>query len=286
MTIREASQQLIIQLYELYDQREAANIADLVMEKVTGWDKINRILNKQLPLSEPMKQQWHEFSAALMKGVPVQYVLGETWFRGLKFVVSEAVLIPRPETEELVEWVVKDAAVEKKNHLHVLDIGTGSGCIAISIKNELPTAEVTGCDISEDALSIAKENAELNDTPIRLMKANILNDSDQSTFNGIDIIVSNPPYIPVSESGLIPKHVKDFEPAIALFVMDDPLVFYKAIADFGMKGLNPGGKVYVEVHELYGKDVMELFVTKGYQECVIRKDMQGKERMVGGRYGV
>lgn len=281
MTIREASQQLIVQLYDLYDVRESRNIADLVMERLTGWDKINRVLNKQVLLSEPMKEKWDEFSSALMKGIPVQYVLEEAWFKGLKFIVSDAVLIPRPETEELVEWVLQEGKRNKQSTSYILDIGTGSGCIAISIKKECPTAFVTACDISEEALNIAKKNAEMHDTSILFMNADILDEKDQSQFNNIDIIVSNPPYIPASEKHLIPIHVKAFEPSIALFVDHDPLQFYKAIADFGMKKLNKRGRVYVEVHEEYGKEVLELFVAKGYQECVIRKDMQGKERIVG-----
>ena len=281
MTLHEASQQLIIQLYELYDEREARNIADLVMEKITGWDKMNRILNKQVPLSQPMKDEWDQFSSVLITGMPVQYVLGEAWFKGRKFTVSDAVLIPRPETEELVEWVLQEANRNKQTAPHILDIGTGSGCIAISLKKDLPSASVAACDISKEALIIAKQNAEIHNTSILLIQANILNEKDQTNFNNLDIIVSNPPYIPVSEADLLPKHVKEFEPSIALFVQQDPLEFYKVIAEFGLKKLNEAGRLYVEVHEEYAKEVQQLIIAKGYRECVIRKDMQGKERMVG-----
>jgi len=280
MTLREASKKLILQLSERYNQQEARNITDLIMEKVTGWDAVNRIIQKQMLLSEPAIEVLEGFTSELMKGKPVQYVLGEAWFYKMKFVVTNAVLIPRPETEELVEWIIEDVRNGSKSGLSIIDIGTGSGCIAIALKKELADAAIVACDISDSAIGIAKKNAGINDVKISLIPINILAEEDYDTLPGFDIIVSNPPYILSSEAASLPHHVKNFEPAIALYVKEDPLEFYKAIATFGKKKLNPGGSIYVEVNEVYGKEVQELFILYGYNQCILKKDLQGRDRMV------
>jgi len=265
MTIHEASRQLLFQLYHIYDQQEAGNIADCVMEHLTGWKKIERMLNKGVKMSPAMEAQLEKYTAALANHTPVQYVLHEAWFCGLKLYVDENVLIPRPETEELVEWIVGN---NQHKNVSILDIGTGSGCIAIALKKKLPGAHVYACDISEKALQVATKNAEQNNTDIKFIHADILHNAEK--LPSVDIIVSNPPYIPVSEKKEMNKNVVDHEPHLALFVEDsDPLIFYRAI-----KNIN-ASVYYFETHENLATEVAALF-----SKAEIKKDMQGKERMI------
>jgi release factor glutamine methyltransferase len=276
MTIHEANMQLLFRLYEIYDDREAANIADLVMENVTGWKRIDRVTNKQVKMSEVMTQQLDKYTQELLTHKPVQYVLHEAWFGGMKLYVDENVLIPRPETEELVDLIVKD---KKEKEIQILDIGTGSGCIAIALKKHLPLCEVYAIDISSDALTVAEKNNVLNNTKVRFILSDIFEEISWNQFSSFDCIVSNPPYIPSTETKLMSDNVTKFEPHLALFVPDnDPLKFYKAIARFAEKKLSPGGSVFVEVHENFAEEVKKVFSFLG--DVQIKKDMQGKERFV------
>jgi release factor glutamine methyltransferase len=204
----------------------------------------------------------------------------------MRFYVDRNVLIPRPETEELVEWIVKevkgknDAQAHPSGKVKILDVGTGSGCIAISLK-KLSVTEVWACDISDEALNVARINADALNATIDFIPLNFLDADQRKQLPAIDIIVSNPPYIPRNEKTEMKRNVVGYEPSTALFVPDDdPLTFYKAIADFGREKLNKGGNIYAEIHENLGESVNNLFLSKGYQTVYLKKDLQGKDRMI------
>src|SRR5690606_12664891 len=203
------------------------------------------------------------------------------WFYKRKFYVNENVLIPRPETEELVEWVLKDVKNSRSTEkFEIIDIGTGSGCIPVSLKKELPFCEITTADISEDALKVAKKNADIHNSEIQLVKIDFLDGSNWNAMPSYDIIVSNPPYIPFSEKEILDKNVTRFEPLIALFVEDnDPFIFYKKIASFALNHLKNNGSIYVEVHEQYAREVTSIFESSGLN-AVIKKDIYDKERII------
>ena len=210
----------------------------------------------------------------LAKGEPLQYVIGSTPFCGLTFRVDGRVLIPRPETAELVDWVAEDAAPGGS----LLDVGTGSGCIAISLAHRLPGWKVQGWDISEGALEVARDNNTLNGTEVEFRKVDILKAEQDCRF---DVIVSNPPYVMESEKGQMEDTVLDYEPHLALFVSDnDPLLFYRAIAEFGKKALVTGGKLFFEINPLEASALKEMLEEAGYHNIELRKDIFGKQRMI------
>ncbi|MEO8712070.1 MAG: peptide chain release factor N(5)-glutamine methyltransferase [Parafilimonas sp.] len=279
MTILQAAKNLSVQLMQLYDDREAIKIADMIMEKTTGLSRTERLINKELLLTETQQHQLQDFTKQLLQHTPIQYVLHEAWFVGMKYYVDEHVLIPRTETEELVEVVLSEISNE---NLSILDIGTGSGCIAISLKKKLPTLDCYALDISDEALNIAQKNAIKNNVEIKFFQANILNFKTDKPLPLFDIIVSNPPYIKQNEASEMHPNVLLFEPQLALFVPDnDPLFFYKAISDFSLQNLKAGsGKLYVEINEMMGEKVKALFEEKGFIKVKIKKDIQGKERIV------
>jgi release factor glutamine methyltransferase len=277
MNISESHRYLRDALTALYDQREAGNIADMVMEKITGLKRIDRVMNKGHELDSAQTQLFHQYTDSLLRQQPVQYVLQEAWFYGMQLYADDRVLIPRPETEELVEWIIK----EQTQKTTILDIGTGSGCIAIALKKNIPAAAVWAMDISEAALEVARKNAAAQHTDISFLKADILQEATQSSLPPFDIIVSNPPYIPASGEKEMGKNVTQYEPRNALFVPDnDPLIFYNAIGVFASANLNTNGNVYVEIHEAMGEAVKDIFEKHGLSDIIIRKDLQGKERMV------
>lgn len=282
MTVQEAYKQLLAQLYELYDAREAANIADLVIEHLTSQRKIDRIVNKQMPVFAAAREQLQNYTQQLLEHKPVQYVLNETWFAGMKLYVDENVLIPRPETEELVEWVA-DCGLQIAD-CRLLDIGTGSGCIPIALKKKHADWDVHAVDISVGALEVAKKNAAANNTNVQFHLLDVL---DEATWHGLpmfDIIVSNPPYIKQNEAAAMSDNVTCFEPHIALFVPDnDALLFYKKIADFALLHLHENGVLFFEINESLGDGVCALLISKGLVDIELRKDLQGKDRMVRAR---
>jgi release factor glutamine methyltransferase len=281
MTLNDHQQQLLSKLSGMYEPREAANISDWVMENITGWKKIDRVVNKQFMLTDEQVAKLDQVSSDLLKHRPIQYALGEAWFYGMKFYVNEAVLIPRPETEELVEWVVNDFQNKQQQHFSVLDIGSGSGCIPIAIKKNLAWADVNSCDVSEDALDVASQNADALRTDVQFHQLDFLNAADWEQLGAFDVIVSNPPYIPNEEIVEMEKHVVDFEPHLALFVENEnPLIFYKAIADFSVQHLKAKGSVYMETHMALANDVAALFTNELFETAEVRKDLQGKDRMV------
>jgi release factor glutamine methyltransferase len=293
MKTGEAEVWLTRQLQAIYEESEAMNIAALVLEHLTQQGKIQRLHSKDEPLQADQLQQLKQIEQRLSQHEPVQYVLGEAWFYGLKLFVDNHVLIPRPETEELVDWIIKDSKAAGINVfekggteaddtklLKILDIGTGSGCIPLALKNTMPKAEVWGCDISEEALNVARRNGAELDIRVDFQGVNILDEAQHRLLPTADIIVSNPPYIPVSDKTTMHNNVVAHEPHIALFVPDnDALVFYKAIIQFAKKRLYESGCLYLEIHENLGADVVALFESEGYL-TTLKKDMQGKDRMI------
>jgi release factor glutamine methyltransferase len=216
--------------------------------------------------------------AELIAGRPLQYVLGYAWFMGKRYKVNEQVLIPRPETEELVAWIIDDAG-SVNTQLNILDIGTGSGCIPIALKQALYAAAVTSCDISKGALAVAKENAANMNAGMEFIQTDFLDDTQWQLLGMYDVIVSNPPYIPIAEKDGLHANVRAYEPATALFVADDALVFYRAIASFGKQHLNSSGSIYCELHRDYAVATKALFEEQGYA-VELRKDMHGNWRML------
>jgi release factor glutamine methyltransferase len=276
MDWQQAQKELLSQLSALYDGREAAAITDWVMEHLTGWKKIDRILHRSEQLPPSAVEQLKKYTCELLTHRPVQYVLRESWFCGMKFYVDERVLIPRPETEELVEWIQISPPSGA-----LLDVGTGSGCIAIALKKKLKSTEVYACDLSDDALTVARQNAVTLDAPIHFEKLDFRDPAQWDRLPEIHCLVSNPPYIPLGEKSTMAPHVVGFEPHMALFVEDaDPLIFYKALARFAVRKLAPGGSIFAEIHEALGDPVAALFRSNGLQQVIIKKDLQGKDRMI------
>ncbi|MHB9056082.1 MAG: peptide chain release factor N(5)-glutamine methyltransferase [Paludibacteraceae bacterium] len=264
-------------LKEIYPESEIHVFGNLLLEKITGLSRTQLLLHNNLLLNDEQNNQAIQFIERLKKQEPIQYVLGETEFYGLKFKVNGSVLIPRPETEELVEWIISDYS--KQNGIMILDIGTGSGCIPISLKAKLQKAKVYALDISEDSLKIARENAELNHVEIEFFRNDILKPANiDKQWN---VIVSNPPYIPVSEKNEIEKNVIDFEPHLALFVENkNPLLFYQKIAEFALIHLTSLGKLYFEIHKDYAPECRKLLEDYGFRNVEIRKDICGNDRMI------
>lgn len=301
MNWQEQYQHLRQSLSAVHEPGEADAMAALVVEYV-GKKKIHQL--KQEELREEDVLQIGQIVQQLLTHRPLQYVLNEAWFYGLKFEVNESVLIPRPETEELVDWIVKEvksgrwkveseelntkygvqstvpALTTHHSPLSLLDIGTGSGCIPIALKKNLPEAEVSAVDVCSEALHTATTNAVNNETEINFQLLDFLDESKWNTLGKFDIIVSNPPYIKTTEANSMSKHVLEFEPHKALFVPDeDALVFYRKIADFATQHLQPNGAVYVEINQQLGRETAALFQQKGFT-VELRKDMSGNERMV------
>jgi len=277
MSLHEIKQSLKLQLAEKLDAVELNSLLSLLMEHVTGWNQVQQVLHKNDSLTESQLNQLNNAAKELAEDKPIQYILGKAWFMGKEYFVNENVLIPRPETEELVDWISEYAHIINKP-LQLLDIGTGSGCIAISLKLELPNCSITGLDVSSSALEVAKTNANHLNAAIEWEEQDIL--MSASLPASYDIIVSNPPYIPFNEKANMQVQVKNFEPAIALFVTnEDPLIFYRIIARLGKQYLNSNGQLFFEMHYDQGKAIVALFDEMGYH-AELRQDMFGKDRMI------
>ena len=251
------------------------------MESISKFLQIDFVLHPNETLSDENLQKWNQFLSELMLGKPIQYILGVTEFYGLPFLVNENVLIPRPETEELVELILKEEGKGKreKGKVRVLDIGTGSGCIPIALKKNLPNADVYAIDISEKALATAQKNAEFNTVAIHFLLKNILETEDLG--QQFDIIVSNPPYVRHLEKAEIKPNVLEFEPHLALFVDDnDALLFYRKITELAIKNLNPNGKLYFEINQYLGKETVALIESFGFKNVDLIKDIYGNDRMI------
>lgn len=270
-------------LGDVYDAHETEALTLLVINEVSGLSKAQI---KAFPEKEITIEQAEKLNAILIRlqtGEPVQYILGHTEFYGLPFKVNPSVLIPRPETEELVEWVLTSVGSCQLAVSNILDIGTGSGCIAISLKKNLPNASVSAIDISTGALETAKQNTVLNKVEVDFIQDDILNSKLNVEHSKFNIIISNPPYVTLYDKTQMHTNVTDFEPHSALFVPeDDPLIFYRAIADFGLDNLNTNGLLFLEINESLGNETVGLLQAKGFRDIELRKDMSGRDRMIRG----
>jgi len=276
MILQEAHQLLLQNLFSIYDDREARNIADIITEYITGFAGSDRMLNKNNLLSNIQESTYNDSIKRLLQHEPVQYITGIAWFYKYPFYVNNYVLIPRPETEELVAHIVKENIGK---NISIIDIGTGSGCIAISLKKNL-NSSVCAMDVSIDALTVAKRNATELDANIHFIQQDFLQEGLWNTLEKYDVIVSNPPYIKYIEKEEMNNNVLQYEPHLALFVEDeDPLLFYRKTALFGKIHLNNEGSIWMEINETLGKETKELFEGFGYS-TVLYKDLQGKDRMI------
>ena len=258
-------------LLKMYPGREAESVCFILFEDLLGVNKVDILTDKTRSLDADALNQAMD---RLLNHEPVQYVTGRADFFGRQFLVTPDVLIPRPETEELVQLILKDA----RENSRMLDVGTGSGCIAIALS--LATkAEVYGLDVSDGALAVAEKNAKHLGAGVTFVKGDVL--SEELPVNDLDVLVSNPPYILKEEAVAMRKNVIDHEPALALFTPDrDPLVFYRRIAELGRSAIKPGGKIFFEINEAYGTEVKELLAGLGYGSAAVHKDLSGKDRMV------
>jgi len=284
MTLNEARTVLTKELNKVYDSDELKNIIELVMEHVTNMSRAEQVKNKVPYLTCTQLEDLDAITERLQKNEPVQYVLGEAWFAGMKFKVNKNVLIPRPETEELVDWIVRLINTQYSifnGQCSIMDIGTGSGCIPIVLKKKLPQATVSGIDVCSEALFAATENAiELN-ADVEFLLVDFLDEEKWKELGQHDIIVSNPPYVKQSEINTMDERVKEFEPHLALFVPDnDPLLFYKKLSGFAIKHLKSGGSLFVEINESLDEQVANLFRAAGFTNIELKNDMQGKARMI------
>lgn len=297
MTALELEAYLIEQLSFIYDEDEAVAITGGLIDFYEL--KMVSEINANKEVESDMLLLFESALARLKQYEPLQYIIGEAWFYDSFFSVNKHVLIPRPETEELVHLILTDirhssfgevklAITSKASRHHstlrILDMGTGSGCIPIVLKKNIPDAEVYGLDISLDALEVAKQNAVRNTVDVHFFQADMLRDGLQTPVSNFDIIVSNPPYITEEEKEAMHANVLAHEPNLALFVTDrNPLQFYEVIASFAAKNLNRGGKLYVEINAGYAQEVKACFEGYGFTDVIITPDMQGKDRMVSGR---
>ena len=273
----------LLEFYDLFknklisrvDKNELDEFFFWLIDHYCNYSRMDYILNSSFKISKTQEQNLINSIDSLLNEMPIQYVVGETKFMNLVFKLNNSVLIPRPETEELVRWIINDAHTNK----NILDIGTGSGCIAVSLSKYLNNCKVTGWDISEDIIKIASHNAYLNDVNVELE----LSDITKPKFLDYkyDVIVSNPPYITKNEKQFISKNVKFFEPHIALFVENgDPLCFYKKIFDFSNSNLKSNGFLYIEINENFSKEVIKLLKDKGFYDIKLKKDFRLKNRMI------
>ncbi len=269
--------EFIKEMGTLYDESETKALYYEILQTILQCNKTTLLVEGDRLMDSNKLNEFHQIVERLKTGEPLQYILGVCSFCNYDFKVTPDVLIPRPETEELVDWIYTDNMGKEK--LTLLDIGTGSGCIAISIKKKIPTAEVSAMDISSNALSIATENASLNDASIRFYNDSIL--QPVNDYPLYDIIVSNPPYIMEKEKTDMHTNVLHHEPSLALFVDDnDPLLFYRKIAEFGQTHLSCNGLLYFEINSLLAQETKNLLYAYNYTDVIIKKDMNDKNRMI------
>lgn len=280
MELKEIKKIFQQELLSLYPQEEVDSFFYLTIEHYLNLERFILALQPDLTLTKEEEYPLFDCLARLKNQEPIQYILGEAFFYGMRFKVDKSVLIPRPETEELVHWILEDIR-ELGSKLKILDIGTGSGCIAIALAKNLPQSSVLGIDISEAALNTSKENAEYNEVDVRFMQADIR--ELKSLGKKFDIIVSNPPYVRISEQSMMKENVRKYEPHTALFVYDDtPLLYYDHISDFAQNSLEDNGRLYFEVNQYLAGDTFELLHDKKFSEIELRKDLFGNDRMLKG----
>jgi len=283
MTILECKTYIRTELAQFYTKQETESMVSIIFEDVLILERNRHLAYPDLEIESDKTLIIKQITEKLKRYEPIQYILGQTEFFGLKFFVNAHTLIPRPETEELVALILNENIL--KPNLNIIDIGTGSGCIACALAANLPNAKVFALDKSDEALKVAETNFKHNTIEARILCADIL-DHKQLNFNNIkfDIVVSNPPYICESEKSLMHANVLDYEPASALFVPDqNPLLFYDAISDFAAKNLAQGGKLYFEINERFGHEVLELLNSKNFTNTVLHTDINGKHRIVSAQ---
>lgn len=279
MKIKDYKTLFLNELFSIYDLQECESFFYIILENKKSLKRIDLALDTNLSFTEKEIVIWNAILEDLKLEKPIQYILGTTFFYDLEFKVNDSVLIPRPETEELVDWIIKDCANLTNKSLKIIDIGTGSGCIAISLANNIKNSKVFALDVSEKALAVAKKNAEINNVNVNFILNNILtiNDLNQE----FDIIVSNPPYVRNLEKHEIKKNVLDNEPHLALFVDDDDaLIFYKKIAELAQKNLSKNGKLYFEINQYLGPETIDLLEKLGFTNLILKKDIYGNDRML------
>lgn len=277
MTILESYNQFILELGKLYDIGETRTIADWIFEDLAQLPPHNRREKGSQSIDPTVAQKIKAALIDLLNNKPIQYILGEAWFYKMKFTINEHVLIPRPETEELVGWIIE--GLHSTATIKIIDIGTGSGCIPVALKKIHPSFSLTAIDISGDALLVAKQNASLHHVEIDYRELDFLNETNWDTLPGFDIIISNPPYIPLTEKSTLAKNVSEYEPHLALFVKNDPTLFYKKIARFANGHLHTNGNIYVEVHEQHASEVQEVFAEYNFTS-ILKKDIYERDRMI------
>lgn len=285
MTLSDFKKELLSELTSINEKSEIDSFFYLLIEYRMKLNKMEFLLNPDVEVSDLDKEFFDIAIKKLKREQPIQYILGETEFYGLAFGVTENTLIPRPETEELVDWIIKDYShyeEEGRSNLSILDIGTGSGCIPISLAKNLSKSNVTTVDVSEKAIKVAKENANQNDIAVDFINDSILNPKIISDSKYMfDVIVSNPPYVRNLEKQEVKKNVLEFEPHLALFVEDDDaLIFYKKITEYALNHLKKDGVLYFEINQYLGKETVMLIKNLGFQSVELRKDMSGNDRMI------
>ncbi|RZM13015.1 MAG: peptide chain release factor N(5)-glutamine methyltransferase [Pedobacter sp.] len=276
MKLRDYRTYFLTKLTPLYDAVESESFFHIALENLKGWKRVDLAMNPDEVMHSDEIEKWNDVLAQLEKYQPIQYIFGKAHFYGLEFEVNQHTLIPRPETEELVHWIISE--IKSSGKIKILDIGTGSGCIAISLAKNLPDAEVFAIDVSPDALDIARKNAVTNNVNVTFLEQDIL--TTESLDSKFDVIVSNPPYVRNLEKVEINKNVLEYEPHLALFVDDnDALLFYRKIALLTKAGLNPEGKLYFEINQYLGTEMLELLEDMQFANIELRKDIYGNDRM-------
>jgi len=281
-TIRDCRNTFIDALSPLYGADEAESYFYLTLEDFRHMRRVDLAMNPFVPVGEEEQAQWDLVVSQLKKQVPIQYILGTANFYGRTFEVNENVLIPRPETEELVQWIISDLQKRNPGDMAILDIGTGSGCIAVTLASEIFSARVSALDVSPAALRIASANAARNGVAISTFEADILKTDALPPY---DVIVSNPPYVRHAEKREMKPNVLEHEPHQALFVPDDDaLIFYRKISELARESLNPGGALYLEINQYLAKETMDLLELSGASNLELRKDIYRNDRMVRAKW--
>lgn len=280
MKLKDYRSYFLEKLTSLYDPMEAESFFAIILGELKGWKRVDLALNPDAVLSGEEIEKWNDVLGQLEQQRPIQYIFGKAHFYGLEFAVNAHTLIPRPETEELVQWIIDENA--NRQDISILDIGTGSGCIAVSLAKNLPGAAVSAIDVSPEALAVAKSNAETNGVGVNFIQKDIL--ATETLDAKYDIIVSNPPYVRMLEKAEIKENVLQYEPHLALFVEnDDALLFYRKITQLALNALKPGGRLYFEINQYLGNETVAMLESYGFKDIVLGKDMYGNDRMVGAK---
>ncbi|MDT0554295.1 peptide chain release factor N(5)-glutamine methyltransferase [Urechidicola vernalis] len=279
MTLQQLKQQFHNVLNSLYPPEEINSFFFLVIENVLNLKRIDFALNPTTTIGDDQTIKLHKIVKKLKLEIPIQYILGSTEFFGLTFYVNKHVLIPRPETEELVDWIIKSISHSEISNANILDIGTGTGCIPITLAKNILNSNVTAIDVSSEALAVAKENARINKTNVNFIEQDIL--ASKTFHQKFDIIISNPPYVRELEKKEIKDNVLKNEPHLALFVdNENPLLFYNKIAELAKDSLSENGGLFFEINQYLGQETIQLLKEKGYTNIELRKDLNGNDRMI------